>query len=62
MCIKWDMKSAIADCPYSQVIVTVQQACSHPVQLHGMCGVCGADLTEYVLCLLFQFWIYKDEY
>ncbi|AFR96852.2 RNA polymerase II subunit A domain phosphatase [Cryptococcus neoformans C23] len=30
----------------SQVIVTVQQACSHPVQLHGMCGVCGADLTE----------------
>lgn len=30
----------------SQIIVTVQQACSHPVQLHGLCGVCGADLTE----------------
>ncbi|WVQ84864.1 hypothetical protein IAT38_007027 [Cryptococcus sp. DSM 104549] len=27
-------------------LVTIQQACSHPVQLHGMCGVCGADLTE----------------
>lgn len=46
---KWNMGMAIADCSYSQVIVTVQQACSHPVQLHGMCGICGADLTEYVV-------------
>ena len=30
-------------------MVWVQQPCSHPVQLHGMCGICGADLTTYVV-------------
>ncbi|WVR07840.1 hypothetical protein IAU60_004883 [Kwoniella sp. DSM 27419] len=30
----------------SQPLLTVAQPCSHPVQLHGMCGICGADLTE----------------
>ncbi|WWD03440.1 hypothetical protein V865_001492 [Kwoniella europaea PYCC6329] len=30
----------------SQPLLNVHQPCSHPVQLHGMCGVCGADLTE----------------
>ncbi|WVQ72959.1 hypothetical protein IAR50_002521 [Cryptococcus sp. DSM 104548] len=29
----------------SNITLSIQQACSHPVQLHGMCGVCGADLT-----------------
>ncbi|ODO10328.1 hypothetical protein I350_02557 [Cryptococcus amylolentus CBS 6273] len=29
----------------SNIVLSIQQACSHPVQLHGMCGVCGADLT-----------------
>ncbi|WVO12433.1 hypothetical protein L204_100032 [Cryptococcus depauperatus] len=27
-------------------LLTVRQPCSHPVQLHGMCGLCGADLIE----------------
>ncbi|KAK8853067.1 hypothetical protein IAR55_003768 [Kwoniella newhampshirensis] len=27
-------------------LLNIQQPCSHPVQLHGMCGICGADLTE----------------
>jgi RNA polymerase II subunit A-like phosphatase len=31
-----------------RTIIHVQQPCSHPVQLHGMCGVCGADLTAYI--------------
>ncbi|WWD19477.1 hypothetical protein CI109_103937 [Kwoniella shandongensis] len=30
----------------SRPLLNVQQPCSHPVQLHGMCGICGADLTE----------------
>lgn len=28
-------------------VVWLQQACTHPVQLHGLCGICGADLTSY---------------
>lgn len=31
-----------------EAIVFVQQPCTHPVQLHGMCGVCGKELAEYV--------------
>ncbi|ODN82478.1 RNA polymerase II subunit A domain phosphatase [Cryptococcus wingfieldii CBS 7118] len=31
----------------SNIVLSIQQACSHPVQLHGMCGVCGADLTAF---------------
>ncbi|OCF39097.1 hypothetical protein I317_07121 [Kwoniella heveanensis CBS 569] len=30
----------------SRPLLNVSQPCSHPVQLHGMCGVCGADLTD----------------
>nr|XP_019044358.1 hypothetical protein I302_07642 [Kwoniella bestiolae CBS 10118]OCF23288.1 hypothetical protein I302_07642 [Kwoniella bestiolae CBS 10118] len=30
----------------SQPLLNVHQPCSHPVQLHGMCGICGADLTD----------------
>ncbi|WVF73129.1 hypothetical protein IAT40_007948 [Kwoniella sp. CBS 6097] len=30
----------------SRPLLNVSQPCSHPVQLHGMCGICGADLTE----------------
>ncbi|WWC91528.1 uncharacterized protein L201_006474 [Kwoniella dendrophila CBS 6074] len=30
----------------NQPLLNVSQPCSHPVQLHGMCGICGADLTE----------------
>jgi len=29
-------------------VVWVQKPCSHPVQLRGMCGICGADLTTYL--------------
>ena len=30
-------------------VVWIQQSCSHPVQLHGLCGICGEDLTTYVV-------------
>lgn len=30
----------------SRPVVYVQQACTHPVQLHGLCGICGKELTE----------------
>ncbi|WWC71830.1 uncharacterized protein I206_105789 [Kwoniella pini CBS 10737] len=30
----------------NQPLINIAQPCSHPVQLHGMCGICGADLTE----------------
>nr|XP_018260686.1 uncharacterized protein I303_06401 [Kwoniella dejecticola CBS 10117]OBR82844.1 hypothetical protein I303_06401 [Kwoniella dejecticola CBS 10117] len=30
----------------NQTLINVVQPCSHPVRLHGMCGICGADLTE----------------
>ncbi|ORY28173.1 hypothetical protein BCR39DRAFT_535875 [Naematelia encephala] len=30
----------------SRPLIIIQQPCSHPVQLHGMCGICGRDLTE----------------
>ncbi|ORX40742.1 hypothetical protein BD324DRAFT_611918 [Kockovaella imperatae] len=29
----------------SKIALWLEQSCSHPVQLHGMCGVCGRDLT-----------------
>lgn len=29
----------------SRTVLHVQQPCSHPVQLHGMCGICGKDLN-----------------
>ncbi|KAL7418267.1 CTD phosphatase Fcp1 [Cryptotrichosporon argae] len=29
----------------SKPVVRVAEPCTHPVQLHGMCGICGADLT-----------------
>nr|XP_019010141.1 uncharacterized protein I206_04609 [Kwoniella pini CBS 10737]OCF48922.1 hypothetical protein I206_04609 [Kwoniella pini CBS 10737] len=30
----------------NQPLINIAQPCSHPVQLHGMCGICGADLTD----------------
>jgi len=27
-------------------VVWLKQPCTHPVQLHGLCGICGADLTS----------------
>ncbi|KAK4683531.1 RNA polymerase II subunit A C-terminal domain phosphatase, partial [Tremellales sp. Uapishka_1] len=27
-------------------VLYVQQPCTHPVQIHGLCGICGADITE----------------
>ncbi|KAL1412134.1 CTD phosphatase Fcp1 [Vanrija albida] len=27
-------------------LLHVEQPCTHPVQIHGMCGVCGKDLTN----------------
>lgn len=27
--------------------MTVEEACGHEVQIQGMCGLCGADMTEY---------------
>lgn len=30
----------------SKPLVLIEQPCTHPVQIHGMCGVCGADLTK----------------
>ncbi|KAJ3123800.1 Carboxy-terminal domain (CTD) phosphatase [Nowakowskiella sp. JEL0407] len=28
----------------SEPIATIKEPCSHPVQIRGMCGICGADL------------------
>ncbi|GMK53590.1 hypothetical protein CspeluHIS016_0101760 [Cutaneotrichosporon spelunceum] len=30
----------------SKPVVRIEQPCTHPVQFNGMCGVCGADLTN----------------
>lgn len=27
--------------------MTIEEACSHEIQIQGMCAVCGADMTEY---------------
>jgi RNA polymerase II subunit A-like phosphatase len=27
-------------------VMWLKEPCTHPVQLHGLCGVCGADLTS----------------
>jgi RNA polymerase II subunit A-like phosphatase len=31
-------------------VLWLRQPCTHPVQLHGLCGICGADLTSYADC------------
>lgn len=30
----------------SRPVIYVQQPCTHPVQLHGLCGICGKELNE----------------
>jgi RNA polymerase II subunit A C-terminal domain phosphatase len=29
-------------------VVAIAEPCTHGVQIHGMCGLCGKDMTEYV--------------
>ncbi|WRT70407.1 uncharacterized protein IL334_007405 [Kwoniella shivajii] len=48
--VKWENWAAVGTIAErrqaGQPLLNVFQPCSHPVQLHGMCGICGADLTE----------------
>lgn len=35
---------------HSTPILRILEPCKHPVQLGGLCAVCGKDLTGSVLC------------
>ena len=32
-----------------QTVLSISEPCLHPIQLGGLCGVCGKDLTVYVV-------------
>lgn len=32
-----------------RAVVIINEPCKHPVQIGGLCAVCGRDMTEYVI-------------
>lgn len=38
-----------------KAVVVINEPCKHPVQIGGLCAVCGKDITEYVA--LYKFFI-----
>lgn len=44
----WIVKPGSVVHDAKQPIMTVLEDCNHPIQLHGLCAICGKDLTMYV--------------
>ncbi|KAL8292868.1 hypothetical protein RQP46_000562 [Phenoliferia psychrophenolica] len=44
--VSWNVKLGDTLKDNSAVVVVIQEPCTHDVQLHGLCALCGKDLTR----------------